>query len=902
MSDYKYKFSIIMAVYNVEPFLREAVDSIIDQTIGIKNIQLILVDDGSPDNCPAICDEYAEKYPNNIFVIHKENGGVSSARNLGLKSVEGEYVNFVDSDDMLTPETLENVYKLFKESGEQIDVVSIPIWFFEGSNTGHILNYKFHQGTRIIDLNEEWTNIQLSCSAAFIRAEALKGLEFDTRLAYGEDANLMQRVLMKKQTLGVASRARYMYRKRVTGVPSALQNSYNREKWYLPSLKYFLKSTIDYAKENFGYVPKFVQFAVMYDIQWRVKQRDFLENETISAEDKEEYLNILKEILKDIDDEVIMRQKNLTQQQRIFTLELKYSSNPLIAESEEEDEDGELYMSYSEVGSFKISTLPVHIEFLKVYKDYANLEGYFEIYNMPFDEFNLACWVNDKKIEINTYDLPGKTTCLTKITNKKLGFNFNIDLTEDKIHKIRFGATINGKQVIFQRFSYRYFSPVSRDFRFSHYVKNGWLVTNRKDCLKIKKSTFVKKALQKGLFYLWMLKNNKNGSRKVMRLRLLNSLAKPFVKKPIWLVSDRANVAGDNGEAFFRYLRAEHPEINAKFVINKGSKDYKRLKEIGPVVNFKKASHKINLLLSECVFSSQGENEHFDPFGGSARNAVRDILVDKPFVFLQHGVIMNDLSEWLFRRNKNIFGFITSAKNEYDSIVDGNYDYPPERVWLTGLPRFDRLYDDSQKVISIMPTWRKGLTAGNNPITREWALKDDFTESEYFNFYNSLINHPRLLETATRTGYKINFALHPNLRAGAEFFNENEYASVNAEALDYNRVYAISDLIVTDYSSSIFDFVYLRKPVIYAQFDYDSFFDGSHSVGKGYFEFERDGFGEVEYNLDATVDRIIEYMENGCELKPKYRERIDGFFAYSDKNNSKRIYERVIEQREQGNL
>ena len=74
---FPYKFSIVMAVYNVEPFLREAVDSVLAQDIGFEeNVQLILVDDGSQDCSGAICDEYKEQFPNNILVIHKENGGV----------------------------------------------------------------------------------------------------------------------------------------------------------------------------------------------------------------------------------------------------------------------------------------------------------------------------------------------------------------------------------------------------------------------------------------------------------------------------------------------------------------------------------------------------------------------------------------------------------------------------------------------------------------------------------------------------------------------------------------------------------------------------------------------------------------------------------------------------------
>ena len=79
-----YDFSVIMAVYNVEVYLRQAIDSVISQTLGFEKIQLILVDDGSSDKSGEICEKYASEYPDNIIVIHKENGGVASARNEGL--------------------------------------------------------------------------------------------------------------------------------------------------------------------------------------------------------------------------------------------------------------------------------------------------------------------------------------------------------------------------------------------------------------------------------------------------------------------------------------------------------------------------------------------------------------------------------------------------------------------------------------------------------------------------------------------------------------------------------------------------------------------------------------------------------------------------------------------------
>lgn len=114
--EYPFAFSVVMAVYNVELFLREAVDSLVAQDFGFEKIQLILVDDGSTDGSGAICDEYAARYPDNVLVIHKENGGVSSARNAGLPHVQGRYVNFMDADDRLSAHAMRAVADFFESS------------------------------------------------------------------------------------------------------------------------------------------------------------------------------------------------------------------------------------------------------------------------------------------------------------------------------------------------------------------------------------------------------------------------------------------------------------------------------------------------------------------------------------------------------------------------------------------------------------------------------------------------------------------------------------------------------------------------------------------------------------------------------------------------------------------
>lgn len=109
--------SIIIPVYKVEQYLKRCMDSVLNQTY--KNIEVILVNDGSPDNCPALCDEYA-KIDSRVRVIHKENGGLSSARNVALDTVKGDYVFFVDSDDWLALDTLEVLNEYLEKDYDMI--------------------------------------------------------------------------------------------------------------------------------------------------------------------------------------------------------------------------------------------------------------------------------------------------------------------------------------------------------------------------------------------------------------------------------------------------------------------------------------------------------------------------------------------------------------------------------------------------------------------------------------------------------------------------------------------------------------------------------------------------------------------------------------------------------------
>lgn len=140
--------SVIVPIYKVEKYLGECIESLINQTY--KNLEIILVDDGSPDNCGKICEEYKEK-DERIVVIHKENGGLSDARNAGMKVMTGDYLVFVDSDDYMPSDGIETLVKLLEE--RNADMVIGGVW--RVSEQGEKLGKEVMQNCDITEMDTE---------------------------------------------------------------------------------------------------------------------------------------------------------------------------------------------------------------------------------------------------------------------------------------------------------------------------------------------------------------------------------------------------------------------------------------------------------------------------------------------------------------------------------------------------------------------------------------------------------------------------------------------------------------------------------------------------------------------------------------------------------------------------
>ena len=231
--------TIIIPVYNVEQYLNRCVDSIINQTYN--NLEIILVDDGSTDNSGKICDEYALK-DKRIKVIHKENAGVSLARNAGIDVAKGEYIGFIDSDDYIEPDMYEYLYNLMIENNSDISCCNN----FDIVNNKCILSTNFPR-EGVLSLNEilEDSGWGFTIVTKLFNKKTINNIRFDRNLAIGEDFLFCFEVFKNSKKIIFKNKAKYYY---YHNQNSVMQKKVFNKK-YLGVITLF-DNIIDYAKNN----------------------------------------------------------------------------------------------------------------------------------------------------------------------------------------------------------------------------------------------------------------------------------------------------------------------------------------------------------------------------------------------------------------------------------------------------------------------------------------------------------------------------------------------------------------------------------------------------------------------------------------------------------------------------
>lgn len=494
---------------------------------------------------------------------------------------------------------------------------------------------------------------------------------------------------------------------------------------------------------------------------------------------------------------------------------------------------------------------------------------------------SLRYQISNQDIEADFY-----YSCKKNVEGRVVNFNyFIINLTKEQMQ--------DGTAISFESIPLAAFSKFPIDIRsLSYFFFDEYVLylDNRCVCVSLKENAPLKKIKKNHRRAMRAcFKTDKKNVIKASVIRLAHNICSPFFKKDIWLVADRKDLGGDNGEAFFEYLASQKLENKSVyFVINKSSCHLARIKKLGKVLHPRSFKYKLYYTFATRLIASQLEYDIVNPI--FADGYLKDILHKCKVVFLQHGIIKDDLSKTYNRYERPLDIFVTSTVDEYNSIAKSNdYGYGEGIVKLTGLARYDKLTSGQEKIIFICPSWRKYClkdTETKEPV-------DGIEKTPAYVFYNSLLSNKKLIDKATATGYKICFYPHHMIEKCFESIDLTNPVFINHKGISYKEMFCRGSLLMTDYSSVQFDFAYLKKPVVYCQPDKEEFF-ASHTYIQGYFDYERDGFGQVCYEPQALVSLLCDYMDNGCTLQNVYRERIEKTFKFNDQENCKRILDEVI--------
>lgn len=356
---------------------------------------------------------------------------------------------------------------------------------------------------------------------------------------------------------------------------------------------------------------------------------------------------------------------------------------------------------------------------------------------------------------------------------------------------------------------------------------------------------------------------------------LRNELSDPahidYYEEPVSVAStilmfDRSTAADDNAEYFYRYMRSKHPEFERiYFALAKSSKDWGRLADDGfQLVEMFSTEFYDIFLESDVVVSSQMYN--ISRFGKNFSNS--------RFVYLQHGIQLNDMTDWVVSKFFDVFVVTGEPEAAYMREI------APEAVLNSGIPRLESLKGGKGRNLVFMPTWRFSLNSVSDRA---------FKESDYFKNIQELVSDTDIGAFVEGVEAKFVLKLHPNLVKRAHLLDLPSWAEVSTES--YRSIIEHAEVVITDYSSVVADAAFAGVPIVYYQWDEDTFFEGQPYGQR--LDYRTQGMGPVFVQREDVVRYLVSkgYVDDTV----KYARRRSWFFEGVERYRiNDRIFERMM--------
>lgn len=876
--DFKYKISVIVPIYNVEEYLDYCLESLVKQTIDKSQMEVLLVNDGSPDNSEAICKKFCAQY--SFFkYFAKENEGVSKTRNFGIKHAQGKYIAYLDPDDALTENSLENLVSFFDKHEDDVDIITYKIVpMFEGKSSGPLHHrYKILKHSGIYDLTcEENAFVTQTTMNICVKNKGEDNILFHEDTAYHEDQRYNIDVVRNKMKIGYCTGAQYLYTKNPSSVTNTRFYAY-----------YIFEDTMKYWEDLFasfnGNVPQYIQAMYVNDLIWKI-QGDLLLPYHYRGEDFDNAVNRICVLLRSVADTVIMKHPNIDSLHVGYLLGLKYNNkldvttgsggavvshdgNPLIVSN----------AFALVVCRFKVDNEKVYIDaFLRTpitsYTDnveiFANLTGEDGAEKIALKKESSAWDHYRAKIKTNRF------------------FRVRFDWDYKKYPGIQFSADICGTSFP-TRLDFVVHAPFNTGILRSTLFRCGYKFVQGVNGFDAYKSS----SAEEKVFTRRYMKTLMLRKPRTFLWRMACGNIDPS-KRKIWLYYDCKNVYKDNGYYQFIHDFDKDDGVERYYVVN-DKMDRKALftpKQRKHIISFGSLEHRRYYLAAEKIITAYAEHNNYNPFPAFVWKLYTD-LFKAEVIYLQHGVLHAYLP-WKYA-NDRLTAFdkeVVSTSFEMRNFTE-NYGFRECDLIPAGMPRYDFIDIEaakSEKKILFAPTWRKYLV-GMDKDGSFFATPDKFKNSDFYKETYKFLTSKELEEVLEKNDWYLDFKLHPIFRVYNDLYDlKSERIRIADNSVD-EKSYKV---FITDFSSFCFDFVYLKKTMMYFVPDDEMFRAGMNDYRKLDLPLE-DGFGPLAHSADEALRAIIDLVERNGEAEPVYQQKMDSMFLHADTNCRERIYQAI---------
>lgn len=901
--------SAVIAVYNNEDYAHDLYRSLEAQKLDPRHFEIILVNDGSTDNTGTLAIEWQRSSRLNVRVINKENGGVASARNSGIKLARGKWLAFVDSDDILHKSYMSALAEFTRrdasDSASMLTTRSIIYNERDGVTVdNHPLSWKYKRGDRLVSLGMEPHVVHLAGHSSVVRRSVVVEHEimFSENVRPGfEDAHFNGRYLshFPEPVIGLVASARYFYRKRANGT-SLIDTTWTRPEKFTHEPRNGHLELLTEVTRRLGYTPIWAQNTVLYAQYWYFSAARSW-NSPFSSVDQvllNDYWDTMHEVFNLIDAETI----------RKFSLRNFgwYMSEGILRHFKDES-----WKSSDQYTVYRWGEADRRRKIRKYVYSYSQ--------DMPREQF----YVNGREIEAAyaksiKHDVFGHHLMYERIVHLPTTGSISICLDGHKV-PISNLPSMN-RLPAFRSSVPRHLELVEGEEVASpqqlaaNFYRSGDNVAKRaiSGCL-----AFYAKAAEEAwvndrsvMASAWKIVSRvatrKIGKIAVSRARrrdlrhaeTLVSSALGQSYKDCWILVDRPDRADDNAEHLYRFIRENHPAINAWFLLSPKSADWERLQGEGfRLIPFGSDQSIAATQNAKYILSSHADGGSYAPIDEKRYGQVK-----AKRIFLQHGMTKDDLSKWL--NTKALALMVTCSGPEQESIVEDGSPYRLTRreVKLTGFPRHDSLVrlaikqqPKDRNVVLIVPTWRKELTEKLKSAISIQDKRELLIGSEFFIEWQKVTNSTVFVEAVRLMGLRTVFALHDHLAAFEDLFKFNDSVEVRPfSQMSVQKMVVSSRLVVTDYSSMSTEAAIAGAAVIHYQFDADRIFDGSHSYSKGWMDYKSDAFGPVCETLDDFEFELTRLAGDNWRRDRVYEDRLSRLLPVLDGTASSRVVEEVL--------